>query len=143
MHFSKFLPPIFDPHLATFNQILLHLKLFFLPLPTKIGFEPNSHHTDYLKEVESRYQQCGCKVKILTKTAASDRQGTSRFYSKKAYNNMDWGEGILPPNVNPTYLGGVKMTPSAINAFVTQKIEKKKFKKTTNAFVTQTIEKKI
>ena len=32
-------------------------------------------------------------------------------------------------NLNPTYLwGGVKITPSAINAFVTQKIEKK-FKK--------------
>ena len=29
-------------------------------------------------------------------------------------------------NLNPTYLGGgVKMTPNAINAFVTQKIEKK------------------
>ena len=26
---------------------------------------------------------------------------------------------------NPTYLRGVKMTPSTINAFVTQKIEKK------------------
>ena len=38
--------------------------------------------------------------------------------------------------INPTYLGGgVKMTPSAINAFVTQKIEKKKFKKTTNLVI--------
>ena len=65
-----------------------------------IGFEPNSRHTDYLKEVESRYQQCGWKVKILTETAASDRQGTSRFYSDEDYTNLEWGGGILSPKIN-------------------------------------------
>ena len=65
-----------------------------------IGFEPNSHHTNYLKEVESSYQKCGWKVNILTETAASDRQGTSTFYSDEAYSNMEWGGGILSPNIN-------------------------------------------
>ena len=65
-----------------------------------IGFEPNSHHTTYLKEMESSYQKCGWKVRILTETAASDRQGTSRFYSDEAIQNMEWGGGILPPNIN-------------------------------------------
>ena len=65
-----------------------------------IGFEPNSHHTSYLKEVESSYQKCGWNVKILTETAASDRQGKTRFYSDESYSNMEWGGGILSPNIN-------------------------------------------
>ena len=65
-----------------------------------IGFEPNSHHTSYLKEVETSYQKCGWRVNILTQTAASDRKGTSRFYSDQAYKNMEWGGGILSPNIN-------------------------------------------
>ena len=65
-----------------------------------IGFEPNSHHTSYLKEVESSYQNCGWKVKILTETAASDKQGTSTFYSDESYKNMEWGGGILSPSIN-------------------------------------------
>ena len=65
-----------------------------------IGFEPNSHHTSYLRTVESSYNRCGWRVKILTETAASDRNGTTQFYTDEAYRNMEWGGGILPPNIN-------------------------------------------
>ena len=65
-----------------------------------VGFEPNSHHTKYLKDVESSYNKCGWRIKLLTETAASDHNGITRFYTDEAYANMEWGGGILPPDVN-------------------------------------------
>lgn len=65
-----------------------------------VGFEPNSHHTKYLKQIEYGYNNCGWRVKFMTETAVSDRNGTTKFYSDEAYNNMEWGGGILPPNIN-------------------------------------------
>ena len=62
-----------------------------------IGFEPNPHHADYLKQIESRYNQCGWKVKIMTQSGVSDHDGISRFYTDEAYQNLEWGGGILPP----------------------------------------------
>ena len=64
-----------------------------------IGFEPNSHHTSYLKEIESSYNRCNWKVKFLTESAASNHDGVTRFYTDEAYGNMEWGGGILPPKV--------------------------------------------
>ena len=54
------------------------------------------------------------------------------FYGAK-YENF-----IVMGDLNPTYLGGVKMTPSAINAFVTQTIEKK-IKRKQQIFVKSTL----
>ena len=65
-----------------------------------VGFEPNSHHTKYLKKVESTYNKCGWRVKFLTETAASDHSGTTRFFTDESYQNLEWGGGILPPDVN-------------------------------------------
>ena len=64
-----------------------------------VGFEPNSHHTQYLKEVESAYNKCGWRVKMITETAASDHNGITRFYTDEAYQNLEWGGGVLPPNI--------------------------------------------
>ena len=65
-----------------------------------VGFEPNSHHTQYLQEVESSYNKCGWRVKFMTETGASGRNGTTRFYTDEAYGKMEWGGGILSPDVN-------------------------------------------
>ena len=62
-----------------------------------VGFEPNSHHTQYLKQLESRYNKCGWRVTFMTETAVSDHKGTARFYTDEAYEHMEWGGGILPP----------------------------------------------
>ena len=64
-----------------------------------VGFEPNSHHTSYLKEIEASYQKCGWNVKMLTETAASEHNGIGRFYTDESYQNMEWGGGVLPPNI--------------------------------------------
>jgi hypothetical protein len=64
-----------------------------------VGFEPNSHHTSYLKKIESAYQNCGWNVKMLTETAASNHNGIGRFYTDESYQNMEWGGGVLPPNI--------------------------------------------
>ena len=65
-----------------------------------IGFEPNSHHTEKLVEIESAYQECGWRVVIFTESAASDRNGVGRFYTDESYGNMEWGGGVLPPDIN-------------------------------------------
>ena len=65
-----------------------------------IGFEPNSHHTKHLTEIESRYNRCGWRVVIFTEAAASDKNGVSKFYTDESYANLEWGGGILPPNLN-------------------------------------------
>ena len=61
-----------------------------------IGFEPNPRHTEYLKQIESSYNQCGWRVLFLTETAVSDHNGIGKFYTKgKGY--LELGAGILPP----------------------------------------------
>ena len=65
-----------------------------------VGFEPNSHHTKYLKEVESSYNKCGWNVKFFTQSAVSDHNGMTQFYSDDDVNNLEWGGGILAPDVN-------------------------------------------
>ena len=96
---EAYVNPLFDSMFGNLTQ-RLNLSQDGGHMVCAIGFEPNSHHTNYLNEVESSYQSCGWKVKIFTETAASDRQGTSRFYSDEAYSNMEWGGGILSPNIN-------------------------------------------
>ena len=65
-----------------------------------VGFEPNPNHTQYLRKVESSYHKCGWRVNIMTETAASHRNGTARFYTDEAFEHMEWGGGILPPDIN-------------------------------------------
>ena len=60
-----------------------------------VGFEPNSHHTSYLKSLESSYTKCGWKVRMMTETAVSDRNGVTQFNSDKNYKKMEWGGNIL------------------------------------------------
>ena len=65
-----------------------------------VGFEPNSHFTGYLKELESSYNRCGWKVRIFTETAVSDHNGVAQFFTNAKYQNMERGGGILPPHIN-------------------------------------------
>ena len=64
-----------------------------------VGFEPNSKHSKYLKEIESSYTKCGWRVKFLTETAVSDHYGTTEFYSDGEPEKYEWGGGILPHSV--------------------------------------------
>ena len=73
-----------------------------------VGFEPNSHHTKYLKEVESSYNSCGWNVKFMTESAASDHDGTTKFYTDEAYQYNEWGGGILPPKLINIAVDNVK-----------------------------------
>ena len=65
-----------------------------------VGFEPNPAHTQYLKDVEEKYNKCGYKIKFMTETAVSYRDGYTTFYSDEAYGMLEWGGSILPPGVN-------------------------------------------
>ena len=62
-----------------------------------LGFEPNPRHATYSKEVESIYGQFGWRVKMMTRTAASDTTGTTRFYTNGGFKGGEVGGGILPP----------------------------------------------
>ena len=84
-----------------------------------VGFEPNSHHTEYLTDIEHSYNKCGWNVKFMTETGVSDHTGMTRFYSDEAYEHMEWGGGILPPDVNSIAIGD------------TSKKDKPKFKNVT------------
>ena len=75
-----------------------------------VGFEPNPHHTEYLKEVESSYKKCGWRVKFFTETAVSDHNGVTQFYTDEALKNLEWGGGILPPDINNIALHTVNGT---------------------------------
>ena len=89
-----------------------------------VGFEPNSHHTSYLKKIESAYQNCGWNVKMLTETAASNHNGIGRFYTDESYQNMEWGGGVLPPNIiniavdEVSYLTSTKQRTGMLPYFV-------------------------
>ena len=65
-----------------------------------VGFEPNPAHTQYLKDVEEKYNKCGYRIKFMTETAVSYRDGYTTFYSDEAYSMLEWGGSILPPGVN-------------------------------------------
>ena len=64
-----------------------------------VGFEPNPNHAQYLKQIESEYNRCGWRVKFMTQSGVSDHNGNSRFYTDEAYQNLEWGGGILPPKI--------------------------------------------
>jgi len=65
-----------------------------------IGFEPNPSHKEYLKEIESSYNKCGWQVTFFTETAVSNRAGTAAFYTDADKANLEWGSGILSPEIN-------------------------------------------
>ncbi|XP_075256051.1 uncharacterized protein LOC142348551 isoform X2 [Convolutriloba macropyga] len=62
-----------------------------------VGFEPNSHLTNYLKQLEAKYDKCGWYVRFQTETAVSNRNGFARFYTDSEF--MELGGGILPPDI--------------------------------------------
>ena len=62
-----------------------------------VGFEPNSHLTNYLKQIEAKYNKCGWYVRFQTETAVSNRNGFARFYTDSEF--MELGGGILPPDI--------------------------------------------
>ena len=73
-----------------------------------VGFEPNNHHTKYLKEIEESYNKCNWRVKFFTETAVSDHNGETQFYTDEDVQNLEWGGGILPPDVNSIAVGSSK-----------------------------------
>jgi hypothetical protein len=50
--------------------------------------------------MESSYNNCGWRVKFFTETAASDHNGVTQFYTDEAVKYLEWGGGILPPDIN-------------------------------------------
>ena len=50
-----------------------------------VGFEPNYRHSQYLKELERRYDSCGWRATFMTQSAVSDHNGTTKFYTDEAY----------------------------------------------------------
>ena len=64
-----------------------------------VGFEPNSNHATYLKQIESSYTKCGWRATFLTNTGVSDHFGSTKFYSDGQIEKNEWGGGILPPDV--------------------------------------------
>ena len=67
-----------------------------------VGFEPNSHHTEYLKAIETSHRKCGWHTTFLTESAVSNKNGVTKFYSDNSFVNNEWGGGILPPDVMRT-----------------------------------------
>ena len=65
-----------------------------------VGFEPNPSHTKYLKEIETSYNKCGWRVMFFTETAVSNREGNATFYTDADLKHLEWGSGILSPEVN-------------------------------------------
>ena len=64
-----------------------------------VGFEPNSNHTERLKSLEKSYKKCGWFVRFFTESAVSDREGVGQFYTDEDQKALEWGGGILPPDV--------------------------------------------
>ena len=68
-----------------------------------VGFEPNSHHTQYLKEIVKNYQKChGWNVHFFTESGVSNKNGVTKFFSDNSHANFEWGGGILPPEIMQT-----------------------------------------
>ena len=65
-----------------------------------VGFEPNPSHTKHLKEIETSYNECGFQVMFFTETAVSNRDGNAAFYTDADLKHLEWGSGILSPEVN-------------------------------------------
>ena len=65
-----------------------------------VGFEPNPSHTKYLKEIETSYNKCGWRVMFFTETAVSNREGNVKFYTDADLKHLEWGSGILSPEIN-------------------------------------------
>ena len=86
---------IFNSQFGSIEERTLHKQII-----CAVGFEPNSHHTEYLKQVESSYNKCGWNVKFFTQSAVSDHNGMTQFYSDDDVNNLEWGGGILAPDIN-------------------------------------------
>lgn len=72
-----------------------------------VGFEPNVHHTQYLKALEDSYTAKGWRVKIFTETAASTEDGTAEFFfdTWATPEQHEWGASLIP------WQGGMKETP--------------------------------
>ena len=69
-----------------------------LPYICAVGFEPNPNHENTLKELNGAYDKCNWRVIILTKTAVSDQDGTSEFFSDHDFKNLEWGGTIIDPS---------------------------------------------
>ena len=71
-----------------------------LPYICAVGFEPNPNHEKTLKELNFSYDKCNWRVIILTKTAVSDQEGSSEFFSDHDFKNLEWGGTIIDPSKN-------------------------------------------
>lgn len=64
-----------------------------------VGFEPNSHHSEYLMATQTSHNKCGWRTKFFTETGVSDKNDVARFFSDNDKANFEWGGGVLPPDV--------------------------------------------
>ena len=91
-----------------------------------IGFEPNPKHEDRLKKLKNAYLKCGWKIKIFTKTAVSDKNGITTFYSDENEKYNFWGSSIIKHKSRLSQMktaGDVKLLHLSeyINKFIGQK----------------------
>ncbi|CAB4065656.1 unnamed protein product [Lepeophtheirus salmonis] len=101
---------VFEPHL--YPEAKMHPyfnKHFGGPEYRKsrvcaIGFEPNPRFEKRLKELESKYNRCGYRVKIFTKTAVSafTQKGGMDFWSDGQEESNELGGTIVKVGQNPS-----------------------------------------
>ena len=80
---------------SSFFPLQIHFSTTIRESVCAVGFEPNPSHEAKLKGIERSYRQCGWNVRILTRTAASDKNGVGTFFSDLNFENNEWGGSIL------------------------------------------------
>ena len=56
----------------------------------------NDSNTYFLiTALNSAYNKCNWRVKIMTQTAVSDHEGASEFFSDHDFSNLEWGGTII------------------------------------------------
>lgn len=95
---------LFEPKLYPDAQILAVFDSYFGPMGTNghrnnsicaVGFEPNAHHTQALKDIEQAHRACGWRSHFYTETAAAHDYGTISFLTDNDLNNLEWGGSIV------------------------------------------------
>ena len=94
---------LYEPHLYVNSSILPIFTQYFGNIEDRqqksvvcaIGFEPNPHHTEILKKLQSSYDLCDWKIKIFTNTAAAHCYGMATFFSDKNTEWREWGSSIV------------------------------------------------
>ena len=86
---------VFDKTFGTINQRHRYKPNGIVDTVCAVGFEPNPHHTEILKKLQSSYDLCDWKIKIFTNTAAAHCYGMATFFSDKNTEWREWGGSIV------------------------------------------------